>query len=184
MTYADPTIRAHLENVRVFISRYRRSYSRWLPLSIVIGPPIAVLLSLTPSFPVNLLDIVFYGPFAATLTTLIYYITEFPKQRIHCPSCSQIPLSHEWVCGACHRTNKHGAWPTRKTFAEACRFSDCKKVPHSIICPICRRPILFTDGADPKTSAWLPGYPPPPHVPEAPAEVEDRPPKRYTEHLH
>ena len=158
-------------------------YSRWLPLSIVIPPNIALVLSFTTSIPTDLLDYLFMGPFWAAFIAVAYYNIKFSTQLIHCPSCSQVPLSQEWVCGECHKTNKHVTWPTRKTFVEACRFSKCKKVPHSLICPICRQPILFVDDANPKTSAWLPGYPPPPHVPEAPAEVEDRPPKRYTEHL-
>ena len=183
MTSADPTIRAHLENLRLFISRFRRSRICLL-LSVVIVFPITVVLSGTTSLSATTLDYMFYVPFCAAVAALFYYDFRFPKQFIHCPSCSRVHLSQEWVCGECHKTNKHVKWPTRKTFVEACRFSDCKKVPHSLICPKCREPILFTDGANPKTSAWLPGYPPLPPEPETPAVAEYRPPKLVDEHLH
>jgi hypothetical protein len=100
---------------------------------------------------------------------LVYRLYRLYTDNHFLTACLQQPrcgggtdISAEWVCGHCHHTNRSRyLLPTGRTFLEACK--ECGSVPHSLICPKCRRPIIFYDEAftkEPKKSAWLTGAPP------------------------
>ena len=189
MHAADPTIKQHLENFRERVAHVQRIETvwRWCAGFVVF----MILFYLAFGRPASW-GIFYYSPvvlFGLVTVYSSYVGYKLACEKIDCLDCTPSALSGaeilgNWVCGNCSKTNQPHRYDFRKWRAvcERCKF--CSQLPHSVICRNCREPILFVDDANPKTSAWVPGYPPPPPVLETPAVAEARPPKRITEHLH
>jgi hypothetical protein len=173
---AYPEVQAHVASLRLYLDRYRYAHG-WFPWAVVIAPLLNLLL---PWYIAAL-------PLLIAAAAMFYFerYCLAPIHAIHCRSGEgYISIYDDWVCGNCKKTHtKTIHLPWRRTWADECTGKFCG-VPHSVICPSCRNPIIFDDYAferSPDKSAWLPGYPP---VEATPAPTPAlRPPRHIDKHL-
>jgi hypothetical protein len=176
---ADPEIKAQLQHIRNALDDYRNVRPlKWTAAGVMVMVALAFMgVFYAPSFILTLLALSF-------LLWLFFHERRVLRSlRMPCLSCEgHISLYDEWVCGSCSRTHTNPMGLRGKTWAEVCPGKFCG-VPHSVICPDCRKPIIFEDyafGRSPDASAWLPGYPP---VEATPAPAPLRPPRPIDEDL-
>jgi hypothetical protein len=174
---AHPEVQARVALLRLYLDRYRYAYG-WLPWTL----PICFVLD--AFFPIYITLL----PLGIAMAAMFYYerYCLAPIHVIHCHNCEggYISLDDDWVCGNCKKTQTNTIHlPWGRTWAEVCKGKYCG-VPHSVICPDCREPIIFDDyGVEkyPDESAWLPGHPPVEALPTPP--LPPRPPRHIDKHL-